>query len=147
MSAAERQQQLIRDEAAGYLGRPLTDSEWSHALPRAEHKLRWIIGREGDANGTRLQPWYLGKLVEEAVNQEAFSQYTFMRSMTIEAQRQIAGNPICTACSGCQEIKKAVPLRNDPTTKALYHRDKRFVNPGQETIMRRMTNEIIKTKA
>jgi len=132
-SSAEYQQ--LRDEAARCLGRGLTDAEWEWALPRAKRKLSRIIEQEGDAGGIRLQPWYLAKLIEEAVSQEMLSQYTIMHSMVIEAQRQIAGNPICTVCSGCQEIKKAASLRDDPTTPKLYHR-------GEE-----ISNEIINVKA
>jgi hypothetical protein len=71
--------QLIRDEAALFLGRRPTDQEMEWALPRAQKKLAWIIEREGDAGGVRQQTWYLGKLVEEAIVEEKFSQHT--RSM------------------------------------------------------------------
>ena len=71
--------QLIRDEAALFLGRRPTDEEMKWALPRAQKKLAWIIEREGDADGIRQQTWYLGKLVEEAIVEEKFSQYA--RSM------------------------------------------------------------------
>ncbi len=71
--------QLIRDEAALFLGRRPTDQEMEWALPRAQKKLAWIIEREGDAGGVRQQPRYLGKLVEEAIVEEKFSQHT--RSM------------------------------------------------------------------
>ena len=79
--------QLIRDEAALFLGRRPTDQEMEWALPRAQKKLAWIIEREGDADGIRQQPWYLGKLVEEAIIEEEFSQYTIARCMEIEAQQ------------------------------------------------------------
>ena len=82
--------QLIRDEAAIFLGRKPTDEEMEHALPRAERKLQWIINREGDAEGMRLQPWYLGKLVEEAIVEEAFSQHTMARCLEIQARREAA---------------------------------------------------------
>jgi len=68
--------QLIRDEAAIFLGRRPTDQEMEWALPRAQKKLAWIIEREGEADGIRQQTWYLGKLVEEAIVEEKFSQYT-----------------------------------------------------------------------
>ena len=68
--------QLIRDEAALFLGRRPTDQEMEWALPRAQKKLAWIIEREGDADGIRQQSWYLGKLVEEVIIEEEFSQYT-----------------------------------------------------------------------
>jgi len=71
---------LIREEACGYLGREITDAEWDEAYPQAKRKLEWIISREGDADGERLKPYYLGKLVEEAINQNAFSRYCEERS-------------------------------------------------------------------
>jgi hypothetical protein len=130
--------QLIKDEAALFLGRRPTDEEMKWALPRAQKKLAWIIKREGDANGIRQQPWYLGKLVEEAIVEETFSQYTLARCMEIEAQRQAAA---------AGEIEKGRPLRDDPTTPQLYCQGKRLVNPEPNTNTRRMTNEVINLKA
>lgn len=126
--------QLIRDEAALFLGRRPTDEEMKWALPRAKKKLTWIIEGEGDADGIRRQPWYLGKLVEEAIVEEEFSQYTLARCMEIEAQRQ-------AAASG--EKEKGHPLTDDPTTLPLYPREMQFVNPTQNYETRRMTNEAV----
>ena len=56
-----------RDEASGYLGRELTDSEWAEAYPPAAQKLSRIIQLYGDDGGDRRQPWYLGKLVQEHI--------------------------------------------------------------------------------
>lgn len=81
---------LIRDETAIFLGRRPTDEEIAMALPRAIRKLDLIIKREGDANGMRRQPWYLGKLVEEAISEEEFSQYTMAICLGKEARRQAA---------------------------------------------------------
>jgi hypothetical protein len=120
-SATTATHQLIRDEAAVFLGRNPSEEEWEEALPRAERKLARIINREGDADGARLQPWYLGKLVEEAIREEAFSQFTFMHCAVIAAQRQVADQ--------LEEIEKAAPSRDDPTTPTLYYPDMRFVNP------------------
>lgn len=63
----------VRGEACGYLGRELTDAEWEYALPLAKRKLDWIISREGDANGKRCKPYYLGKLVAERIREDAFN--------------------------------------------------------------------------
>ena len=82
--------QLIRDEAAIFLGRTPTDEEMTHALPRAQRKLRWIIDREGDPDGIRRQPWYLGKLIEEAIIENEFSLYTMARCIEIQARREAA---------------------------------------------------------
>ena len=136
---AQAAAQLIRDEAARFLGRRPTDEEMERALPRAERKLRWILDREGDAEGMRLQPWYLGKLVEEAIAAEEFSQYTMARCLEIETRRQ---------ATATGEIKKAAPLRDDPTTPKLYRQEKRFVNPEPQTkAKRRIANEVINLKA
>jgi len=82
--------QLIRDEATSFLGRRPTDTEMAMALPRAKRKLKMIISRDGDANGMRRQPWYLGKLVEEAISEEEFSQYTMAICQGNTARRQAA---------------------------------------------------------
>lgn len=82
--------QLIKDEAAIFLGREPTDEELKHALPRATKKLRWIIDREGDPDGIRRQPWYLGKLVEEAIIENEFSEFTMARCLEIQARREAA---------------------------------------------------------
>jgi hypothetical protein len=130
--------QLIRDEAALFLGRRPTDEEMEWALPRAQKKLAWILEREGDAGGIRQQPWYIGKLVEEVIIEEEFSQYTLARCMEIEAQRQAAATG---------EIEKGPPLRDDPTTPPLYPGEMRFVNPSKNHKTRRMTNEVINIEA
>ena len=69
MSAPESRRFLedARDEASGYLGRELTDAEWTEAYPLAAQKLSSIIQRYGDNGGDRRQPWYLGKLVQEHI--------------------------------------------------------------------------------
>jgi len=87
---AQATAQLIRDEAAIFLGRRPTEKEMAQALPRAARKLKWIIDRDGDADGMRHQPWYLGKLVEEAIIENEFSQYTMARSLEIQARREAA---------------------------------------------------------
>lgn len=73
---AEKSQLLeVRAEASEFIGREITDAEWDEAYPQAERKLAYIISREGDANGMRQQPWYLGKLVEEAVAANAMTRF------------------------------------------------------------------------
>lgn len=64
-----------RDEASGYLGRELTDSEWAEAYPPAAQKLSRIIQLYGDHGGDRRQPWYLGKLVQEHIAFSVLSAY------------------------------------------------------------------------
>lgn len=78
----------VRDEACGFCGREITDSEWDEALPEARKKLDWVISREGDADGERNKPYYLGKLIEEYLTQKAFSQYCENMSRTILQKRR-----------------------------------------------------------
>ena len=87
---AQATAQLIKDEAEIFLKRTPTDEEMAHALPRATKKLRWIIDRDGDPGGMRRQPWYLGKLVEEAIIENEFSLYTMARCLEIQARREAA---------------------------------------------------------
>lgn len=67
--------QEVRAEASQYLGREVADDEWRWALPRAARKLNYIIAREGDGGGERRRPYYLAKLVEEAVSAQRFTRY------------------------------------------------------------------------
>lgn len=66
----------IRDEASEYLGRELTDAEFAEAYPMAKRKLDAIVQREGDANGERLKPCYIGQLIAEHIRMSAFSRFT-----------------------------------------------------------------------
>ncbi|MCD7812012.1 MAG: hypothetical protein LUG91_09245 [Ruminococcus sp.] len=70
-----KEDDIVRKEAGGYLGRELTDEEWKDAYPDAKARLDWIISQEGDADGERRKPCYLGKLVQEIVVQNAFNIY------------------------------------------------------------------------
>lgn len=79
----------VRGEASQFMGREITDAEWNEAYPQAERKLAYIIGREGDANGARRQPWYLGKLVEEAVAANAMTNYCLLMN-AIRAEEKAA---------------------------------------------------------
>jgi hypothetical protein len=56
------------------LGDSINDSELEKAEQYARRKLDWIISREGDAQGERLKPWYLAKLISETVYQNRFSE-------------------------------------------------------------------------
>lgn len=92
--AAETSRLLeVRGEASQFMGREITDAEWNEAYPQAERKLAYIIGREGDANGARRQPWYLGKLVEEAVAATAMTNYCIAMN-AIRAEEKAASEEI-----------------------------------------------------
>ena len=87
MPATETRRFLLdaRDEASGYLGRELTDSEWAEAYPPAAQKPSRIIQLYGDDGGDRRQPWYLGKLVQEHIAFSIISAYC-----AISAQKKTA---------------------------------------------------------
>ena len=79
----------IRENASHFLGRELTDYEWECAFPLAERKLDRIIAREGDSDGERRKPYYLGKLVQECITVEAFSNYAKIRNAQIMMERSV----------------------------------------------------------
>lgn len=67
----------MRQQAEHYLGTEIEASEWVEAKEYAERKLKGIIEREGDENGTRRELWYLAQLIAETVKSNRFSQFTF----------------------------------------------------------------------
>ena len=46
---------------------PITEKELAEAEKSAKQKLRRIIASEGDADGARLEKWYLDELIAEAL--------------------------------------------------------------------------------
>jgi hypothetical protein len=82
---APSQDRLVRDAASAFLGREITNEEWSWAMPRAKYKLRWIIARDGD-DEVKHQPRYLGKLIEEAIRADELTRRT-MQQRYIAIQR------------------------------------------------------------
>ena len=90
MPATETRRFLLdaRDEASGYLGRELTDSEWAEAYPPAAQKLSRIIQLYGDNGGDRRQPWYLGKLVQEHIAFSIISAYCAMSAQKKTASEE-----------------------------------------------------------
>lgn len=89
-----RYEDEVRDEACSYLGREITDAEWNEALPPAQRKLDWIISREGDLDGERRKPYYLGKLVEEHISANAFMAYCTEMSRINAEKRRIANETV-----------------------------------------------------
>ena len=90
MPAPETRRFLLdaRDDASGYLGRELTDSEWAEAYPPAAQKLSRIIQLYGDDGGDRRQPWYLGKLVQEHIVLSIISTYCAMSAQKKTASEE-----------------------------------------------------------
>ena len=66
----------LQQQAEQYLGTAIDPLEWDDARAYAEHKLKKIIEREGDADGARREPWYLAQLIAEAVKGNRFSKLT-----------------------------------------------------------------------
>ncbi len=58
------------------LGAKVTDEEMALAEERASDKLAYIIRIEGDLDGERRKPWYLARLIAEAVYQSRLSAET-----------------------------------------------------------------------
>lgn len=59
---------IAKDIATTEIGRKITTAEWDAALPAAMKKLSNIIAREGDSDGIRTKPDYLGYLIVEAID-------------------------------------------------------------------------------
>ena len=66
----------MQQQAEQYLGTAIDPLEWDDARAYAEHKLKKIIEREGDADGARREPWYLAQLIAETVRSNRFSGLT-----------------------------------------------------------------------
>lgn len=66
----------LQQQAEQYLGTAIDPLEWDGAKAYAEHKLKRIIDREGDADGARREPWYLAQLIAETVRGNRFSRLT-----------------------------------------------------------------------
>lgn len=86
-----------RDEASKQLGGTIPNAIWNKALIQATRKLRFIISREGDAGGERTKPYYLGTLAREAIEAEAFTEYTKEKSRRLLATTQIQLPKLYTA--------------------------------------------------
>lgn len=87
-----------RSKAEDYLEQSITDAQWEDALQEAQRKLEFIIEREGDADGERRKPYYLGKLVEEIVRMRAFSRCLDIKSKQNAIRRKMAQDPTCIVC-------------------------------------------------
>lgn len=64
----------VREEVSDIIGRELPDAAWSRYFDRAKNKLRYIIGREGDAGGARNTVEYMAELVIEAMRAEILAE-------------------------------------------------------------------------
>lgn len=89
----------LRTLAEQYLGTPITDREWLKALPQSAVKLGYVIAREGDADGERKKPYYLARLIEEAVRADRLERYLYGMRNEGERLTQFAEQPISVAAS------------------------------------------------
>lgn len=77
--------------AEEYLRCPITDDDMAEAQVHAERKLDWIISREGDAGGERLEPYYLAQLIAEYLRGKALTHYcNLMNGLNSVAQEVAA---------------------------------------------------------
>lgn len=65
----------MREYAEAELGMVIEPQEWDEAKANAERKLIGIIEREGDADGSRHELWYLAQLTAEAVRSIRFTAF------------------------------------------------------------------------
>jgi transcriptional regulator with XRE-family HTH domain len=66
---------------------PVTEDEVIVAIPPVMEKLQRIIQREGDADGVRLKPQYIAKLIAEHIRNERFAaecQLRYMKKQSAE---------------------------------------------------------------
>lgn len=67
---------IIREEVSGRLGREISDAAWGKYYGQAKRKLQDLIARFGDEGGARRTIGYITDLVIEAIQAEAFSDWT-----------------------------------------------------------------------
>lgn len=67
---------IIREEVSSRLGREISDATWAEYYGRAKRKLRDLITRFGDEGGARRTIGYIADLVIEAIQAQAFSDWT-----------------------------------------------------------------------
>ncbi len=63
----------VKALAEKYLGVPITQEIYVKKLETVSQKLQWIISREGDDNGARLNPDYKAQLIAEAIRSDNFA--------------------------------------------------------------------------
>lgn len=63
----------IKTLAEKYLGVEISLELFEAELPQAMHKHKWIISREGDADGERLKPYYIAQLVAEIIRADVLT--------------------------------------------------------------------------
>lgn len=75
---------------------PITAKELVEATTAAQNKLNAIIKAEGDADGTRLESWYLEELIADELRSRWMGGFTtaaarLFTAMTAEGQKETAG--------------------------------------------------------
>ena len=74
---------------------PITKKELVEATEAARNKLKAIIEAEGDADGMRLESWYLAELATEELRSRRMSKATtaaaqFIAAIAAEGQKKTA---------------------------------------------------------
>lgn len=80
--------EVLREEVESLLGVSITESVCARAYEHAKRKLARIIEREGDADGGRLQPYYITQLTAEAVREQSSSDFTIMLCEQIHREKE-----------------------------------------------------------
>lgn len=75
---------------------PITQKELVEATIAAQNKLKTIIKAEGDADGMRLEDWYLDELVAEEIRNRRMGAFTLAAAhlfadMDTKRQKEAAG--------------------------------------------------------
>lgn len=68
----------------------ITDTEMEKAEPYARRKLAWIIHRQGDSEGKRLEPWYLAQLIAEIVYQRRLATACIIHNALMDIKKDCA---------------------------------------------------------
>lgn len=90
-----------------YVESNIYQDEWEEALILALKKLDIIIKKQGDANGKRLEMWYLAQLIAEEIKSNRMMTETLI---TMEAKRK--AHDIMTVSNSRIQHASIVPVNN-----------------------------------
>ncbi|MDU5080275.1 hypothetical protein [uncultured Tissierella sp.] len=74
------------------LGYSISDTQMDKSEKYARRKLSWIISREGDNKGKRLEPKYLAKLIAETFFTDSLTQMNTKKIVPPTKQTQSINN-------------------------------------------------------
>lgn len=96
--------EVSREEVESRLGVSITEEMFARAYEHAKRKLARIIEREGDADGARLQPYYITQLTVEAVREQSFSEFTILLCNAYREAEQIHREKEMPAAEAARQI-------------------------------------------